>query len=289
MAGSSDIPAKRARLSEEGGEECVKECTVTGICLNNFSGEKRQLLLPTIYPLNHSRSKYVICGLKLNYLTNEVEPTVGIIDQYNKGIVLSGEMWKCLTESFGNIQDFFDCANYKKWSELLHKPIEHPGFSINLSYIPCGYTKSKVVGFSTGKNQPGEESKTYRDDLTTMQLLTFNTLREIGPIITEYLIFLQSVIPCVKECITCMIDFGRDSIEKQNISNFLDKMNKEVVKQIARNSLNDSECASEVAKKINETNNEMYGANYKRIVRELYVYHSHFLIYYMFNPLALSE
>lgn len=242
--------------------------------LGELRSDKFGLLLPVVYPLNKSRCKSVIVGIKVDYEKSSGQPVVGIIDQKFKGVLLAEEAWQELVKCFVEIQEYFH-FNTKKFGEQPNKPVTHTGFSLTYTTMGFGATTSKVIRIeecvSSGVDHHLDKSPSI------MQEKTFNFLHEAETLISDYLKNLRELVPCVESCITTLS--ATINTELGNIKSHMNIQNlhSEVIRHIVRNSMLSGDCWRKSEDVVRGLKSTTCMLNFKRIMNELILYHSEFL------------
>lgn len=243
MSASLEPEKKKLKMSEEikvsEGGATELQCSVTGITLMDLQKDKFAILLPVIYPLNKSRCKSVIVGMRLDYENRTVKPVVGIMDQKCKGILLSEESCYELASCFNDIEEYFN-SNSRKFADRLNEPMIHTGFSVQYTTLNCTSIITKLLGIR--ECGPDSRELHVNQGSVMMQSKSFYVLHEAEKLITDYLVNLHMLVPYVEECIIALRDFLQADLDNKGVNTNKDTLYAEVIRHIAKNSLRSGEC-----------------------------------------------
>lgn len=119
-------------------------CALWRVFNDGFAKDKFVILLPVVYPLNKSRCKCVIVGIKMDYENRIAKPVVGIMDQKWEGILFSEESWCEFTPCFTDIYEYFNSYSRKSNNHLNEASIQS-GFSVEYTTLNCSSLISKIL------------------------------------------------------------------------------------------------------------------------------------------------
>lgn len=245
MAASTPVPPQKKLKVREEATDDVKgsnhsACPTTGISLERIDKDKFGLLLPYTYPLNKSRTKSVMIGLRLEYETQSIVPAVVIMDQKVNGLVFGETAWNEFTNCFAEIQEYFN-SDGRKFNDRLHKPAMYTGFSLTYTVLSFSLLKSKILCLRETEpvmagTVPIEEQEHWKPSIM-MQSCTFEILRELNHLITDYLLQLRSMVPTIHDIITGLIDFSKADLKNIGFDYEFENFTSDVIRCFTKKSL----------------------------------------------------